>query len=93
MPNIKSAIKRMKQNERRRLLNRSRRSQMRTMIKRFRGLVSENKLADARELLPQVYSIIDKKARQGVIHRNAAARYKARLTKHLNGLESKPAEQ
>lgn len=92
MPNIKSAIKRMRQNEIRKSRNRARRSEMRTAVKKFRRLLSEGKLEEARKTLPGVYSAIDKKARIGVIHANTAARYKARLTKHLNSLEAAASE-
>jgi small subunit ribosomal protein S20 len=83
MPNIKSAIKRMRQNRERRILNRSARSKMRTEIKRFRGLVQEGKTEEARALLPTVFSVIDKTAQKGKIHANTAARYKSRLSKTL----------
>ncbi len=83
MPNIKSAVKRMRQNRERRILNRSARSRMRTEIKRFRQLVQEGKSDEARALLPTVFSVIDKTARKGKIHANTAARYKSRLSKTL----------
>ncbi|MEJ2144482.1 MAG: 30S ribosomal protein S20 [Acidobacteriota bacterium] len=83
MPNIKSAVKRMRQNRERRILNRSARSRMRTEIKRFRQLVQEGKSEEARALLPTVFSVIDKTARKGKIHANTAARYKSRLSKTL----------
>ncbi|HSR68396.1 MAG TPA: 30S ribosomal protein S20 [Acidobacteriota bacterium] len=88
MPNIKSAAKRMRQSRVRRMRNRIRRQQMRTAIKRFRQMLDDKQAAEAREFLPKVYSEIDKKARKGVIHKNAAARYKARLTKRLHQLEA-----
>ena len=84
MPNIKSAKKRMRQNEVRRLRNRGRMSRMRTEIRRFREMVAENKLDDARAHLNTVYSVIDKTARKGVIHHNAGARHKSRLMRVLN---------
>mgnify|MGYP006206002097 CR=1 FL=1 len=84
MPNIKSAKKRMRQNEIRRARNRQRRSEMRTEIKKFRQLLSEQKTEEARELLKDVYAVIDRSAQKGIIHSNTAARYKSRLTKHLN---------
>lgn len=88
MANIKSAVKRIRQTETRNLRNRQHRSQMRTMIKKFRALLEEGKADEARQLLPQVYSIIDKKARKGIIHRNTAARYKSRLTRRLASLQT-----
>lgn len=84
MPNVKSAEKRMRQNERRKNNNRRRRSEMRTEIKRFRQLVSDKKVDDARAVLKVVYAVIDRTAQHGVIHSNTAARYKSRLARHLN---------
>ena len=84
MPNIKSAKKRLRQNEVRRQRNRSRISRMRTEIRRFKELVAENKLDEARAHLSAVYSVIDKTARTGVIHRNTGARHKSRLVRILN---------
>ncbi len=84
MPNVKSAEKRMRQNETRKGNNRRRRSEMRTEIKRFRQLLSDKKVDDARDVLKEVYAVIDRTAQHGVIHSNTAARYKSRLAKHLN---------
>ena len=84
MPNMKSAKKRMRQNVIRRDKNRRRRSEMRTEIKKFRQLLSEQKTDEARQLLKAVCAVIDRSAQKGVIHSNTAARYKSRLTKRLN---------
>lgn len=84
MANTKSAIKRIRQNERSRLRNRQTISKMRREIKKLRKLVEGNKVDDAREMLPRVYQVIDRTARKGVIHTNTAARYKSRLTRYLN---------
>ncbi len=84
MPNIKSAVKRMRQSEKRRQRNRHHLSKMRTEIKGFRRLLAEEKSAEAKDRLSRVYSIIDHTAQKGVIHRNTAARYKSRLTSSLN---------
>jgi small subunit ribosomal protein S20 len=88
MANTKSAEKRIRQSEKRRMMNRQARSMMRTAIKKFRTLVTEQKLEEARSLLPSVYGVIDRTAKKGVIHRNTAARYKSRLTHHLNQIAS-----
>ena len=88
MPNVKSAEKRMRQNVVRREVNRRRRSQMRTEIRRFRQLLSEKKIDDARGMLREVHAVIDRSAQKGIIHSNTAARYKSRLTKYLNGFAS-----
>jgi len=88
MANTKSAEKRIRQSEKRRIMNRQARSQMRTEIKKFRSLLSEKKVDEARGMLPDVYGVIDRTARKGIIHRNTAARYKSRLTQQLNQVAS-----
>lgn len=90
MPNIKSAVKRMRQNEVRRQRNRSRNSEMRTAIKKLRGLLSEGQMDEARALLPDVYAVIDRTAQMGTIHANTAARYKSRLARRVNGEVTAP---
>ena len=84
MPNHKSAEKRMRQNEKRRQLNRSSRSRLRTGIKKLRAALLTDDSKETQALLPQTISIIDKAVQKGVLHRNAAARYKSRLTLHVN---------
>lgn len=86
MPNHKSAEKRVRQNEKRRQINRSNRTRLRTAIKKLR---SELGGAGAAELLPQTISTIDKAVQKGVLHRNAAARYKSRLTLNVNEASAK----
>ncbi len=84
MPNHKSSEKRMRQNEKRRLINRSSRSRLRTIIKKLREALSANNADEMQTLLPSTISAIDKAVQKGVLHRNAAARYKSRLTIHVN---------
>ena len=86
MANTKSAEKRHRQNEQRRERNRSKRSTMRTAVKKLRAAVAAGDAAAAKELLPATLKTIDKTAQKGVIHDNAAARYKSRLTKAVHGL-------
>ena len=88
MANTKSAKKRIVKSETRRIKNRRDRGAMRTAIKKFRSLLEEKKVEDARSLLPEVYALIDRTVKKGVIHRNTGARYKSRLTLHLNQLAS-----
>ena len=84
MPNHKSAKKRMRQSEKRRLINRSNRSRLRTAIKKLRAALTGNNANDAQTLLPITISTIDKAVQKGVLHRNAAARYKSRMTVRVN---------
>lgn len=83
MPNHKSAEKRVRQNERRRLVNRSNRTRLRSSIKDLRGVL-DGDAKQAVELLPKTISEIDKAVQKGVLHRNAAARHKSRLTVRVN---------
>ncbi|HWC76401.1 MAG TPA: 30S ribosomal protein S20 [Blastocatellia bacterium] len=80
MANHKSAEKRMRQSERRNEVNRRNRSALRTEIKRLRAALESGNKEEAQQLLPKTVSIIDKAIQKGVLHRNAAARHKARLT-------------
>ena len=61
---------------------------MRTSVKFLRQTIAEGDAAAARELLPKTVSIVDATARKGVIHANAAARTKSRLTKAVTAIEA-----
>lgn len=84
MPNHKSAEKRVRQNEKRRAVNRGNRAQVRTQIKKLRAAIGSGE--GAVELLVPTISTIDKAVNKGILHKNTAARYKSRLTSHVNGL-------
>jgi len=86
MANIKSAEKRILQNERQRQRNRTFRTRMRTAVKRLRTALESGEADRAKELLPGTLQVIDETAQKGVIHRNTAARQKSRLTRAVNGL-------
>ncbi len=86
MPNHKSAIKRVRQNQKRRAVNRSNRSDLRTQIKKLRSALTASDKAQSQELLTPTVSAIDKAVNKGVLHRNTAARYKSRLTSHVGKL-------
>ena len=86
MPNHKSAEKRVRQNEKRRAVNRSSRGSLRTQIKKLRAALAAGDKAQSQELLIPTIALIDKSVNKGVLHRNAAARHKSRLTIHVNEL-------
>ncbi|MEJ7846556.1 MAG: 30S ribosomal protein S20 [Pyrinomonadaceae bacterium] len=86
MANHKSAVKRVRQNEKRNLINRGNRSKLRTQIKKLRTALGGTDKAQSTELLNPTVSLIDKAVNKGLIHRNTAARYKSRLTKHVANL-------
>ena len=84
MPNHKSAEKRVRQNDRRRVVNRSNRTKLRTSIKNLRSALKGTDAGKVGALLPKTVSEIDKAVQKGVLHRNAAARHKSRLTARVN---------
>ena len=84
MPNHKSAEKRVRQSEKRRVINRGHRSKVSTNIKKMRAALDSGKSEDVQNVLPEVMSVIDKSVQKGVLHKNAAARYKSRLTVRAN---------
>ncbi len=87
MANSKQAEKRIRQSLIRRDRNRAAMSRLRTSIKQLRT-VADSDVAKAHELLPSTLSLIDATARRGVIHPNAAARRKSRLTRLVNRAEA-----
>ncbi|HEX8921828.1 MAG TPA: 30S ribosomal protein S20 [Pyrinomonadaceae bacterium] len=89
MPNHKSAEKRVRQNEKRRDVNRNNRGRLRTSIRKLRAALTANDASNVQELLPATISTIDKAVQKGVLHRNAAARYKSRLTTRVNQSSAK----
>jgi small subunit ribosomal protein S20 len=86
MPNIKSAIKRVKVNEKRRLRNASQKSALRTAVKSFETAAVNGNVDNAKSALVEATKKLDKAATKGLIHKNAAARKKSRLAKKLNAL-------
>jgi len=83
MANHKSAEKRVRQNAKRNEINRANRSKLRTQIKKLRTAIAQHDKSQSGELLSPTVSLIDKAVNKGVIHKNTAARYKSRLTKHV----------
>jgi small subunit ribosomal protein S20 len=88
LANIKSAIKRNKQNKKRRLHNRIYRGQARTYIRDARASIQEENLEEARAATMKAISALDKAAVKGILHKNNVARRKSRLMKQLLSLES-----
>ncbi|MCM3442058.1 30S ribosomal protein S20 [Metabacillus halosaccharovorans] len=86
MPNIKSAIKRVKTSNERNAHNSAIKSAMRSAIKKVDALVLNNDADNAKTALVEANSKIDKAAQSGLVHKNTAARYKSRLAKSVNGL-------
>lgn len=87
MANIKSAIKRNRQNEKRRLLNRIVRGSTRTQIKKAKEAIQDGEKEAAIAQVKEAVKKLDRAASKGVIHKNNAARRKSRLWKELAKLE------
>ena len=83
MANHKSALKRIRSNEAKRLRNRYQLKTTRTFIKRLKGTTDKG---EAAELLKTVTGMIDKLAKNNIIHKNNASNKKSKLTKMVNAL-------
>lgn len=84
MANIKSAKKRIRQNEVRTLRNKIRKTMFRTAIRRFEDALAQKDFDKAESALRFAYAKLDRAAQKGAIHRNQAGRRKSRLTRQLN---------
>lgn len=81
-----SALKADRQNVKRRARNRRNLSQMKTHLRRLREAIAKGDAGEAAKMLSETVGQIDKAARKGVIHDNAAARHKSRLTRRVNAI-------
>ncbi len=84
MPITKSAKKALRQNVRRKARNLVYKKKIKDLIKKIRSLVLEKKIEEAKKLLPEIYKILDKSAKIGLIKKNTASRRKSRITKLVN---------
>jgi small subunit ribosomal protein S20 len=89
LANIKSQIKRNKQNEKRRVRNRVMRGSARTSIKKAQVQLESGKSEETKKTVLEAISVLDRAAQKGTIHRNNAARRKSRLMKALAATETK----
>ncbi|RLB10400.1 MAG: 30S ribosomal protein S20 [Deltaproteobacteria bacterium] len=94
MPNHKSALKRMRQNEKRRLRNKSYKTRVKNIIKKVKFFVEKKDIENATKTLSEAVSLIQKVAGKGIIHKNNASRKISKLTRLVNNLraelENKP---
>ena len=91
MANTESALKRMRQTDKRRLRNRRVRSQTRSYIRRARAQIEAGELEEAQESVAKAIRALDRAAEKGIVHRNNAARRKSRLMRKLN--QAKQAQE
>ncbi len=83
MANHKSALKRIRSNETRRIRNRYHAKTMRNAVRKFRKITDKS---EAAEKFPKIVSLIDKLAKKTIIHRNKAANLKSKLSRQVNTL-------
>ena len=93
MPTMKSAKKRLRQNVKHNLRNRSYRSALKTQIKDYLAVVKEGKVQPAEEELRLTVQKLDKAAKKGILHKKTASRRKSRLTKKLNQIKAAVQEK
>lgn len=86
-----SAQKQERQSLKKRARNRKNTSQLKTQIKKLRSALDEGDATVAKDLLSATVGEIDKAVKKGVVHDNAAARYKSRLSKRVNALGAQKA--
>ena len=92
MANIKSQIKRNKQNEKRRLRNRVYAGRARTYVKKAKLAMEQGEVEEAREMTSVAISALDKAVSKGILHKNNVARRKSRLLRALKKVEQETAE-
>jgi small subunit ribosomal protein S20 len=83
MPQHKSAVKRVRQNEKRRQQNQPKRTKLKTLVKKA---LETTEKEEAKEAVKEATSYLDKMAAKGLIHENFAARKKSKLAQHVNNL-------
>jgi len=93
LANHKSALKRIRSNEKKRLRNRMWRSRTRTEAKQANAAIQAGDLEEARKATIEAIRVLDKAANKGVLHKNNAARRKSRLMKRLAALEAQQKQQ
>lgn len=83
MANHLSSLKRIRQNEVRRLHNKYFAKSMRNAVRKFRELTEKKEAVDS---LPKLYEMIDRLSKKGIIHKNKAGNIKSKVTKYANSL-------
>ena len=88
MANHKSAIKKFRQDEVRRMRNKAYKTRVKTAVKKVDAALQEKNREAAEEAFQEAVSVLDRVASKGVIHKNKAARKKSRLAKKINALKA-----
>jgi small subunit ribosomal protein S20 len=88
MANTYSALKRVRQTERRTDFNRKNKTRLRHQIRAMRRAITGKDAKAAQDLLPKTFSVIDRSAKIGIIKKNTAARYKSKLHLRVKALQA-----
>jgi small subunit ribosomal protein S20 len=88
MANTYSALKRVRQADRRTEVNQKNRSRLRHAIRALRRAIQDKQPQAASELLPKTFSVIDRSVKMGVIKKNTGARYKSHLHLRVKALSA-----
>jgi small subunit ribosomal protein S20 len=86
MANTPSAIKRIRQNEKRNTKNQRNASRLKTQVRKLKRALDGNDAASAKDLLKPTISVVDKSVQKGVMKKNTASRIKSRLTRRVRAL-------
>ena len=89
MPNIKSAIRRVKRSKKQATVNRMRKSKYKSATKQMSTYIDSGKIKEAKNYLPKFYSQLMKIAKTGVINKKTASRKISRVTKRINNAKKK----
>jgi small subunit ribosomal protein S20 len=87
-----SAVRQHRRSLRRTAINKSNKSTLRTQIKRLRTMIESKDKENAKKLLPEVFSTIDRTVKKGAIHKNTGDRYKSRLSRQVELINPSPAK-
>ena len=84
MPNIKSAVRRVRKSRKQALRNKGRKSKYKSAVKQMTTYINSGKIKEARSFLPKFYSQLMKIAKTGTINKKTASRKISRITKRIN---------
>lgn len=88
MANHDSALRQMRRSRKKRAINRANTAQLKTQVKKLRAAMDKGDAPAAKAIVSATFSELDRAAKKGAIHRNAASRTKSRLARKLNAVSA-----
>jgi len=88
LANHDSALRQMRRSRKKRAINRANTAQLKTQVKKLRSAMEKGDAAGAKAIANVTFSEVDRAAKKGAIHRNAASRTKSRLARRLNAVSA-----